>query len=311
MSDAPKLRLGTRASPLARWQADWVRDQLIAAGIDVEMILITTEGDQQTSQPLGQIGGQGLFTKEIQRRLLAGDIDLAVHSLKDLPTLPIDGLSLAAVPEREDTADILIGPAGTSLATLPSGAKIGTGSLRRKAQLLHARADLEILDIRGNVDTRLRKLDEGQYHAIILAAAGLKRLKLDDRMTERLEAPLMLPAVGQGALGIESRTDDPTTRKLLAPLSHAPTLQAVIAERSLLAALRAGCLAPVGAHAQVVDGQLTLAAVVLSIDGQSRLFASLTSAPADAAQLGEEVAELLRQQGATELLASSRGNRLD
>lgn len=311
MTDAPRLRLGTRASPLARWQADWVRDQLTAAGIDVEMILITTEGDQQTQQPLGQIGGQGLFTKEIQRRLLDGHIDLAVHSLKDLPTMPIDGLSLAAVPLREDTADILIAPVGQSLASLPPGAKIGTGSLRRKAQLLHARADLDVIDIRGNVDTRLRKLDEGQYHAIILAAAGLKRLKLDDRMTERLEAPLMLPAVGQGALGIESRSDDNRTRELLAPLSHLPTFQSVTAERTLLAALRAGCLAPVGAHGQVIDGQLTLSAVVLSIDGKSRLHASASSTPSEAVKLGEQVAEQLRSQGAAELLASARGNRLD
>ena len=246
MSNLAKLRLGTRASALARWQAGWVADQLTAAGHAVELVPIITQGDTSGTESIGSIGSPGVFTKELQRALLDDRIDLAVHSLKDLPTDVVEGLVLAAVPEREDVADVLISRDRIPFAKLKPSAAIGTGSLRRRAQLLHARPDLQMRDIRGNVDTRVRKLHEGQFDAIVLAAAGLNRLGLAAEVTERLSAEIMLPAVGQGALGIEIRASDDSTRRGVALLDHAETHQSVIAERSLLAHLLGGCLAPVG-----------------------------------------------------------------
>lgn len=301
----PRLRLGTRASPLARWQADWVAGELRKRGVEVELVLISTQGDVK-SGPLGQIGGQGLFTKEIQRALLDKQIDLAVHSLKDLPTADVEGLSLAAVPERESIADVLVGNSARSLADLPTNARVGTGSLRRRAQLLHQRPDLQMLEIRGNVETRLRKLDEGEYDALVLAQAGLHRLGLDARIAGIIPLAVMLPAVGQGALGIESRADDAATRQLLAPLNHLATQQAVIAERSLLATLRGGCLAPVGAWGRVEGGSLLLDGVVLSGDGRQRVAASSSGPATSAAEVGRSVAEQLIAQGAEGLIAASR-----
>jgi hydroxymethylbilane synthase len=290
---------------LARWQADWVAAQLTEQGIDVELVPITTQGDVKT-QPLGQIGGQGLFTKELQRALLDNQIDLAVHSLKDLPTAPVEGLALAAVPERESTADVLVSNIARRIDDLPPSARVGTGSLRRKAQLLHLRHDLRIEDIRGNLDTRLRKLDEGQFDAIVLAEAGLKRLGLAERIVHVIPRAVMLPAVGQGALGIEARADDSITRNLLASLSNSATYQSVLAERSLLFTLRGGCLAPVGAYARIENGRLLLDAVVLSGDGMKKVSASGEAPAANAVALGEQVAQALIAQGATELIASSR-----
>lgn len=300
-----RLRLGTRGSPLARWQADWVAGELQRRGVSVEFVLIATQGDVK-SGPIGEIGGQGLFTKEIQRALLENKIDLAVHSLKDLPTLPIEGLAVAAVPVRESTADVLISSLARSLDALPQGARVGTGSLRRRSQLLHVRPDLRMLEIRGNVDTRLRKLDEGEYDAIVLAQAGLHRLGLDQRIASIIPREIMLPAVGQGALGIEARSGDSTTRDLVAPLDHEPTHQAVIAERSLLATLRGGCLAPVGGWGRVEGEVLFLDGVVLSSDGRQRLTASASGHPKEAAALGEQVAQTLIGQGAAELIAAVR-----
>ena len=299
------LRLGTRSSALARWQADWVSAQLTARGVRIEMIHIATKGDV-TAGPLGTIGGQGVFTKEIQRALLDQTIDLAVHSLKDLPTEPVAGLGLAAVPPRESVRDVLVARAADAWERLPTGARIGTGSIRRRSQLLYARPDFEILDIRGNVDTRLRKLDENQYDAIILAQAGLVRLGLGSRITQVIPAEVMLPAVGQGALGIETRTADATTRQIVAALDDAATHSSVLAERALLARLRAGCLAPVGAWGRVEDGQLRLDAVVLSHDGQQRLTAAATGAPTAAEQLGIQVADELLAAGADALIATAR-----
>jgi hydroxymethylbilane synthase len=303
----PRLRLGTRASPLARWQADWVAARLGELGVEVELVLITTQGDVKTG-PLGQIGGQGLFTKEIQRALLASEIDLAVHSLKDLPTAPVVGLALAAVPPRESTADVLVSNTAATLSDLPKGARVGTGSLRRKAQLLHARPDLVIEDIRGNVETRLKKLDDGQYDAVVLAEAGLVRLGLAHRISQVLPRSLMLPAVGQGALGIETRADDETAQRLLASLDHGQTHAAVSAERSLLASLRAGCLAPVGAWGRVEAGRLLLDAVVLDGEGKRRLTASEEGSPQEPLDVGRRVAERLLVQGAGELIASTRSS---
>jgi len=300
-----KLRLGTRASPLARWQAEWVAARLAELGTPVELVPITTQGDVK-SGPLGQIGGQGLFTKELQRALLDEQIDLAVHSLKDLPTAAVDGLLIAAVPPRESTADVLVSAKAGSIETLPHAARVGTGSLRRKAQLLYLRPDLVIEDIRGNLDTRLRKLDEGAYDAIILAEAGLKRLGLASRIRQVIPRSTMLSAVGQGALGIETRAGDVRSRSLVAPLDHEPTHLAVVAERTLLSTLRAGCLAPVGALATASGEQLSLTAVVLSPNGKHRLAAGAAMTVSDAIYLGQAVAEELLSQGAAELIAGAR-----
>lgn len=300
-----QLRLGTRSSPLARWQAEWVAARLAEQGTAVELVPITTQGDVKTG-PLGQIGGQGVFTKEIQRALLEGQIDLAVHSLKDLPTAEVEGLSLAAVPPRESTADVLVSAKASSLEDLPHGARVGTGSLRRKAQLLHVRPDLVVLEIRGNVETRLRKLDDGEYDAIVLAEAGLKRLGFADRIAAVLPRVIMLPAVGQGALGIETRSDDERTRKLLAPLDDIATHAAVTAERSMLAALRGGCLAPVGAAGLVEGSALSLDGVVLSGDGRQRITAAAAGRIEDAVAIGQQAADLLLAQGAAEMIAESR-----
>jgi hydroxymethylbilane synthase len=300
-----RLRLGTRGSALARWQADWVTEQLQTIGVVVEQVLITTSGDV-TSGPISEIGGQGLFTKEIQRALLDDRIDLAVHSLKDLPTEAVVGLGLAAVPPRADVGDALVSSRFANLDDLPAGARVGTGSRRRQSQLLHLRPDLVVADIRGNVDTRLKKLDAGEYDAIILAQAGLTRLGLTDRITQRLSPDQMLPAVGQGALGIETRADDEATITAIAVLDDAPTRAAVIAERSLLATLLGGCLAPVGAWARCDDGALVLDAVVLSTDGKQRIATRLTDDLNSAAMLGQHAAEQLLAQGAAALIAAAR-----
>jgi hydroxymethylbilane synthase len=323
-ANAPRtLRLGTRASKLARWQADWVAAQLRARGHTVEIIEITTSGDEQQAGPVANIGAPGVFTKEIQRAVLAGDADLAVHSLKDLPTDAVDGLVLAAVPPRENPSDVIVArsteqgarsedrhppssPLHAPCSMLPASASVGTGSLRRQAQLRHLRPDLVIENIRGNVDTRLRKLDDGEFDAIVLAAAGLRRLGLADRISQVLPFDVMLPAVGQGALGIECRTNDADTRAALLSIDDPDTHAAVLAERSLLAHLSGGCLAPIGALAQNQNGILRLVAAVLSPDGSQRLSASEAASADDADRLGQQVAQTLLAQGAAELIAASR-----
>ncbi len=308
------LRLGTRGSKLARWQAEWVAEELRRHGQSVELVEIATRGDVQQVGPIEEIGTRGVFTKEIQRAILAGDVDLGVHSLKDLPTEPIEGLVLAAVPVRESAADVVVvarreargARSEDLLAVIPRGARVGTGSLRRQAQLRYLRPDLQVGDVRGNVDTRLRKLDEGQFDAVVLAEAGLRRLGMADRITQVLPLDVMLPAVGQGALGIECRVDDAETREILAPLEDGEARAAVTAERALLEHLRGGCMAPVGAHGRIEAGRLHLSAVVLSADGTRRLAASEVGLPADAEAVGRRVAEVLLAQGAAELIAASR-----
>lgn len=302
-----RLRLGTRASALARWQAEWVAAQLTALGADVELVPISTRGDAHQDDRVANLGSPGVFTKEIQRALLDERIDLAVHSLKDLPTEHVDGLCLAAVPQRASARDALVSRDGVRFEQLARGAKIGTGSLRRRAQLLHARADLVMCDVRGNVDTRLSKLADGQFDALVLAEAGLARLGRDDEITERFAPEQLLPAVGQGALGIEARSTDEPTRQLVAALDHEPTRQAVLAERSLLADLQGGCLAPVGAWARMADdGQLRLDAVVLSADGRRRVATSGVSSLAEAVGLGRDLAARLLADGAAELIRQGR-----
>lgn len=303
---APHLRIATRGSQLALWQAEWVAGQLRALGATVEIIRIATSGDVQQVGPISAVGLQGVFTKEIQAAVLAGDAEIAVHSLKDLPTEQVDGLILAAVPPREHSADALISRGDSSLTSLPAGARVGTGSQRRRAQLLHLRPDIEVLGIRGNVDTRLAKLDDGEYDAIVLAAAGLKRLELEHRVAEYLEPPWMLPAVGQGALGIECRAEDKPTLEILRQLDHEPSHQPCIAERAMLARLHGGCSAPVGAWARMEDERLLLDGLVASLDGKQLLRVSQASKLDHAADLGSQVAEELLAQGAAEIISAAR-----
>jgi hydroxymethylbilane synthase len=305
MATNSSLRLGTRSSALARWQADWVAARLAELGSKVELVFITTEGDVKTG-PLGAIGGQGLFTKQIQQALLDNRIDLAVHSLKDLPTEPVPGLALAAVPVRENPQDVLVSKRYKSLDELPQRARLGTGSMRRKAQLLNVRPDLQIGEIRGNVDTRLRKLDAGEFDAIVLAQAGLVRLGCQQRIAQVLPPSVMLPAVGQGALGIEVRAEDVATLKALAPLNHAPSRAAVLAERTMLAELRGGCLAPVGAWARVENDRLLLDGVVVSADGRRRLATSAAGSTNNPEAVGKQVAKTLLGLGAEKLIAAAR-----
>ena len=308
-SDAREaLRIGTRASALARWQADWVAAKLHRLGHTIDIVLIQTEGDVQQVGPISEIVGidknssVGVFTKEIQRALLDNEIDIAVHSLKDLPTSPVDGLHLAAVPERANVSDTLISNVANSLDELPHGARIGTGSLRRRAQLLNRRPDFIMQDIRGNVGTRLAKLDAGEYDAILLAQAGLERLGLEERITQRLPLSDMLPAPGQGALGIECRADDSIASEVIAPIDDLQTRAAITAERTALAKLEGGCLAALGAWARIEAEVLKLSVVVLSETGDRKLDAEASASIDEAAALGERVADELLSHGAAELL---------
>ncbi len=298
------LRIGTRGSRLALWQANFVADALrpLAAPRAVELVEIQTAGDQNRDVPLAQVGGIGVFTKEIQRALLAGSVDVAVHSLKDLPTLPVEGLALAAVPPRAATGDVFISRRHRRFDELPPGATVATGSLRRRSQLLHRRPDLRLVDIRGNVETRLRKLEEQNLDALVLAQAGLERLGLGAAITHILDPAWMLPAVGQGALGLECRAADATTLALLRQLDDPATRQAVLAERAFLFALGGGCLVPIGALATVAGDALTLRGVVLPPDGTQRVEGAVQGAAADAEALGRRLADDLLGRGARELL---------
>lgn len=300
------LRLGTRGSKLARWQADWTAARLTQLGHQVEIVEITTTGDANQSHDLGAIGTVGLFTKEIQRALLADQVDLAVHSLKDLPTTPVEALTLAAVPDREVVADALVSSIARSINELPQGARVGTGSLRRRSQLLRIRPDLQLLDVRGNVDTRLRKLEAGDYDALLLAAAGLTRLGLQERIAQQIPFDQMLPAPGQGALGIECRADDTETLARLAPLNDPTARAAVTAERTMLAHVEGGCLAAIGAHATVEEGELSLVARILSSDGTECLAAEQSGAVDDAVAIGKRVGEELLSLGARRLVQERR-----
>jgi len=295
------LVIASRGSQLALWQAHWVRGRLAALGRESRIEIIKTTGDKITGVPLAQVGGKGLFTKEIEEALAEGRADLAVHSLKDLPTELPSGLVLAAVPEREDARDALV---GGRLTDLKQGARVGTSSLRRAAQLRALRPDFKVESVRGNLDTRLRKRDEGRYDAIMLAAAGLKRLGWADRIAEILEPEVMCPAVGQGALAIETREDG---RAAVAELEHAPTRAAVAAERALLAALGGGCQVPIGAHAGVSGGKLAMIAVVASPDGSRIMRAAKEGRPEDASAVGAELGAELLAKGAREILDAVYG----
>ena len=282
------LVIASRGSQLALWQAHWVAGELTALGHACHIEIIKTTGDKITDVPLAKVGGKGLFTKEIEEALLDGRADLAVHSLKDLPTELPASLALAAVPEREDPHDAMV---GRKLADLPAGAKVGTSSLRRSAQLRRLRPDLVIESIRGNLDTRLRKLDEGQYDAIVLAAAGLRRLGWADRISSTLPIHVMIPAVGQGALAIETRDDHGEAHQVARILDHEPSRIAVTAERAFLAVFGGGCQVPIGAHATINGAEIHLRAFVSDPDGSNVKRGELTGT--DPASLGRQLAERL------------------
>lgn len=298
------LIIGSRGSKLALCQANWVMAQLEShhPGLKVSIEIIKTSGDMFLDAPLSQIGGKGLFTKEIEDALLGGRIDLAVHSLKDLPTVLPEGLCLAAVSSREDVRDAFVSNQYQTLAALPQGARVGTSSLRRQSQLLALRSDLRILNLRGNLDTRLRKLDEGQYEAILLACAGLQRLGLQGRITERLAVEQICPAIGQGALGLEARSNDNATSERLQCLHHGETHAAVTAERAFLRRLGGGCQVPIAGHAWVEEEKLQLLGLVASVDGQQLFRARAHSELTEAETLGVRVAEQLLRQGARTLV---------
>ena len=298
------VRIGTRGSTLAVWQAGWVKKRLEAHWPDlrVELVPISTSGDRIQHVSLARIGGKGLFVKEIEQALLAGRVDLAVHSVKDLPAELPPGLRLSTIPEREDPRDVLISAGGSSLADLPEATRVGTSSLRRQALLLHLRPDLRIEVLRGNVETRLRRQLEGRVDATILAAAGLKRLSLRLKNGVPLDAEEFLPAIGQGALGIEIRADDEVAA-LLAPLHHPETAWAVEAERAFLSGMGGSCRTPLAARATIANGSLRLAALVASPDGK-RLLRHERSGPTETAgQIGTETAALLLDRGGREILA--------
>ena len=299
-----KIVIGTRSSKLALWQADYVADALQKEypGLSVEKKLMVTKGDRVLDAPLAKIGGKGLFTKELETAMLAGDIDIAVHSLKDMPTELPGGLLISAVTKRMDAGDALVSHRFPSLRELPRGARVGTSSLRRKAQLLHARPDLDLRDLRGNVNTRLRKLDEGEFDAIVLAVAGLKRLGFADRIAEVLPQSIVLPAVGQGALAVETREEDAEIRDVIAFLNDADTMSCTKAERAFLARVEGGCQVPVGVYATMKGGGLTVEAVIASLDGK-QFFRDVTKGPREEAEhLGTLLAEKLLDAGGREIL---------
>jgi hydroxymethylbilane synthase len=298
------LRLGTRGSPLALWQARFVESHLapLADPRAVELVLIETTGDRDQASALSTMGGFGVFTKAIQDALLANRADIAVHSLKDLPTIPTDGLELAAVPPRGPNGDAFVSRKWRTFDDLPTGATVGTSSLRRRSMLLNQRPDLQLVDLRGNVDTRLRKLDEQNLDAIILAEAGLVRLGLADRITELLNPEWMLPAVGQGAIGLECRVADHASRHIAEGLNDADTWARVTAERAMLATLGGGCLVPIGATSVVADGLLTVRGAVLTLDGKRKVVATHSGPATTPLAVGQELAAKLMDEGAGELL---------
>jgi hydroxymethylbilane synthase len=294
------LRIGTRGSPLAKWQAEFIRKQLFAAtGVESEIVIIKTAGDKMQQAPITQIGGKGIFIKELEEALLEETIDLAVHSVKDVPTDTPSRLMFPAVCRRDDVRDCLV---GSTLVNLRQGARVGTSSLRRQAQLRHLRADLDLRDLRGNVDTRLRKVESGEYDAVMLSKAGLDRLGLSQRISEVLGPDVSMPAVGQGAIAAECRLKDTEAADILAHLDDAETRTAVIAERALLAALQGGCQVPMGAWAHIEREELVLDACVCSVDGLQYVKQRATAPPDQAAQLGEHMARLLIDAGAQSIL---------
>ncbi len=308
-----EIRIGTRASALALWQAEWVKSELEKKypGVTVSLTKIKTTGDKILDVPLAKVGGKGLFVKEIEEAMLRNEIDIAVHSMKDVPTFFPDGLHLGAITKREDPRDALLSRQGVKFSDLPKGANIGTSSLRRQAQFLHHRPDFVIHQLRGNVDTRLRKLREGQYDAIILAAAGVKRLGLAGNVTEYIEPEISLPAIGQGALGIECRVDDRELNDMIAFFNHADSRVCVTGERALLRRLEGGCQVPIACHGRIQNGGLSLAGLVGSVDGKRIVKDEIDGPQSEAERLGVELAERLLKQGADAILREVYGANPD
>ena len=301
---AQKIVIGSRGSQLALWQANWVKSELerLHANADIDIRIIATSGDKIQDVPLSKIGGKGLFVKEIEEALLANEIDLAVHSMKDVPIdLPTE-LGISVITKRENPLDALISKNGEKLADLPQGATIGTSSLRRSSQLLKYRDDFKIHPLRGNVDTRLRKVEEGKYDAILLASAGLNRLGWANRITEEISHDILLPAMGQGALGIETRLDDTMIYDFISTLNHEQTHYAVSAERSLVGRLDGGCQVPIGAYARVEKGLITLKGLVASLDGEVIYKLENVGPVDDAINIGQELGSKLLKMGANEIL---------
>ncbi len=299
------LRIATRKSALALWQANHVQALLLDAhpGIEIELVKIVTQGDRILDRPLAEIGGKGLFLKELEHAMLNGEADLAVHSMKDVPASMAEGLVLDAVLPRANPYDALVSRKGQLLADIPAGSRVGTSSLRRKSQLLALRPDLEVADLRGNVDTRLRKLDEGQYDVIILACAGLERLGLGERITETLQPPDFLPASTQGIIGLQCRQDDAHTRSLIEPLADSDTMIVASAERSVARVLEATCQVPLAVHAVLDNGTVRLRSVVSTPDGKESVWAAGEGPYPDAVALGERVAADLLKNGAGKIIA--------
>ncbi|MBI4400170.1 MAG: hydroxymethylbilane synthase [Nitrospirae bacterium] len=298
------LVVGTRGSRLAVWQAEWVQARLqeIAPEIAVTLRRIKTSGDKILDVPLAAIGGKGLFVKEIEEALIGGEIDVAVHSMKDVPTVLPEGLEILCVPAREDPRDVLISRKAQPLDQLQKGARIGTSSLRRQAQLLHYRPDLHIQMLRGNLDTRLKKLQAGEYDAIVLAAAGLRRMGWINEVTEYLPTEVSLPAIGQGALGLEGRRDDQFARDLVGRLDHGPTRTAVMAERALLQRLEGGCQVPIAAHATIKESTLIMDGLIASVDGRRLIRDTIQGPTLEARILGVQLAEKLLARGGDAIL---------
>ena len=304
MADS-KLRIATRKSPLALWQANHVRDALMARnpGLDVELFTMTTQGDKILDTPLAKVGGKGLFVKELELGILEGRADLAVHSMKDVPVEFPQGLGLAAILEREDPRDAFISNTISSIEALPQGARVGTSSLRRQCQLRARRADLEVLDLRGNVNTRLAKLDNGDYDAILLAAAGVKRMGWEDRITELLPPEQFLPAIGQGAIGIEIRVADDRVKRIVEALNDEQAATRIRAERALNARLQGGCQVPIAGYSEISHGVMVLRALVGRPDGTELVQGVISGKPEDAEELGQVLADDLLSRGAKQILA--------
>ncbi len=300
----PPLRIATRKSPLALWQAEHVAAALrsVHPGLEVELVGMSTQGDKILDTPLAKIGGKGLFVKELEQGMLEGRADIAVHSMKDVPVELPAGLHLPVILEREDPRDAFVSNRHASFDDLPQGARVGTSSLRRQCQLLERRPDLELLPLRGNVNTRLRKLDEGEYDAVILAAAGLKRLGFGHRIRAFIEPEQSLPAIGQGAIGIECRADDQRVNELIAPLHHPPTATCVLAERAMNQRLEGGCQVPIAGHALLDGDRLWLRGLVGSLDGKVIIRGEVRGDTAEAEALGRSLGERLLADGADEIL---------
>jgi hydroxymethylbilane synthase len=298
-----EIRLGTRASLLALSQANWVKSRLeeTHAGMKVNLVHIKTTGDK-LEVPLFEMGGKGLFVKEIEDALLRGAVDLAVHSAKDLPAFIPEGLALMAFPEREDPRDVLISRDGRRWSGIPAGGRVGTGSLRRKAQLVHLRPDLEIIPMRGNLDTRIKKLSTLKLDAIVLAAAGLRRLNWGDQISDYFEPEVLLPAIGQGVLAIEGRLGDDRINRLVAPLNHIPTEASLMAERAFLRGLEGGCQVPIAGFARLDSGRLSLTGLVAGVEGHRVIRGRVEGPAAKSEELGKQLAEELLAQGAGNIL---------